>query len=447
MKKPDLKDLSRSIGAHELSPMAVLEEFFALATQHNGELNAFIRIDETSARANAELLGTQASAGEFHGPLHGIPIAIKDLIDIAGAVTSCASHLFEHNVAVRDADVIRRLRAAGAVFSGKTNLHEFAYGGSGMISCIGPARNPWDTRRITGGSSSGSAAAIGAGIAVAAIGTDTAGSIRLPASFCGIVGFKPSYGRVSTEGVVPLSESYDHVGPMTRTVADARIVFEAISGETSPAVSPQVEGLRIGIPETYFFRDLETDVGKILSAAMGELEKAGHRLIAVDFPVDEDRTVASAEAYAYHARWVEKSPELYQPETLRRIRSGEKVSREAYLEAQSKLAKMRGTAGDIFTNIDVLLTPTVPVLPPKIDDLLAEMDKLRHRELIMLRNTRPFNVLGIPAINIPWDLSSEGLPVGVQLAAAPGKDFELLAIAEEFEKISPWQGCTSPGFD
>jgi Asp-tRNA(Asn)/Glu-tRNA(Gln) amidotransferase A subunit family amidase len=438
-----LRKLVTQIADGRTTPVDLAEEMLARIERYDDHVNAYVRVDRPRVLEQAHLCKPEPRGRRT---LHAVPLAIKDLLDIEGEVTSAASNVFANNVATRDAEVIRRLRECGAVFLGKTNLHEFAYGGSGIISNRGPARNPWDTTRITGGSSSGSAAAVAAGLCVAAVGTDTAGSIRLPASFCGIVGFKPTYGRISTDGVVPLSVSYDHVGPMTRSVDDARILFQAMSGEEAPFSVPGRK-LRIGIPERYFYRDLESEVGKVMSSALAELEKAGHTLIEVDPPVEEDRTLVSFESYVYHAKWVDRSPELYQPETLRRILTGAKISQETAAQARAKLKTERATASDIFTSVDGLLTPTSPVLPARIEELLANPDTLRQRELVMLRNTRLFNVLGVPAISLPWDLAACGLPVGIQLAAAPGKDFELLAIAEEFEILAPWQGRTPPGFD
>ena len=441
-----VSELIRAIRHRDLSLYDLADRFLHGAKKHNPSLNAIVSIDEESLRFAVKSLEGDAQPHGYHKELRGIPIAIKDLIDVAGQVTSAASRLFADNRAAQDAKVVRLLRNAGALLACKTNLHEFAYGGSGVISAFGPTRNPWNTAHITGGSSSGSAAVVAAGICAAATGTDTAGSIRLPASFCGIVGFKPSFGSVSTDGVVPLAESYDHVGPIAQSVEDARILFAVMSCAAAPEKTP-VGTLRVGVPERYFYQDLDGDVGNAMSSCLRKVENAGHSIVKLDFPVDEDRTLASFEAYAYHAKWVEQSPDLYQPETLRRILSGAKITREAALAARKKLEETRASSLEIFANVDVLLTPTVPVLPSKIDDLLNSMDTLRSRELIMLRNTRPFNVLGIPAISIPWDLSRNGLPIGIQLAAPYRKDFELLAIAEEFEKFSPWQGRTPPGFD
>lgn len=420
-------DRATNVGGSSAEPVQL---YLDRIQRYDPKLNAFTFVD---AKCSAE-----------SGVLRAAPIAVKDLIDVAGQVTSAASDLFANNVATEDAKLIRQLRRAGASLIGRTNLHEFAYGGSGMISNRGPARNPWDTGRITGGSSSGSAAAVAAGLCAAALGTDTAGSIRLPASLCGIVGFKPTYGAVSTEGVVPLAESYDHVGPMARTVQDARILFGSITGSLGESQAPNV--VRIGVPENYFYRDLDREVAAALSGAIEDLRRVGHVFRRVEFTVDEDRTLSSWESYQFHAKYVAESPELYQPETLRRIRSGEAITDEAANGAKIRLRETRARAAEIFTDIDVLLTPTVPIVAPKIDDLVANPETLRPQELIMLRNTRPFNVLGTPAISVPWDLSSEGLPIGIQLAGAPGKDFELLAVAEKFEALAPWRGRTPPAF-
>jgi Asp-tRNA(Asn)/Glu-tRNA(Gln) amidotransferase A subunit family amidase len=436
MQTSTIADLVRDTRAGTLSPAALVEDFLDAAENH-AHLNAFISISADKLRRDAQNLTSRQETS----PLYGVPIAIKDLIDIAGETTTAASKLLATNIAKRDAEVIQRLRHSGALLAGKTNLHEFAYGGSGMISAYGPVRNPWNPSRITGGSSSGSASAVAAGMCPAAIGTDTAGSIRLPASFCGIVGFKPTYAAVSAEGIVPLAQSYDHVGPMTRSVEDARILYMVLTGASDHATAPAA--LRVGIPENYFYRDLDPEVSRAMSDVFAALERAGHTLKKVDFAIDEDRTLASYESYTYHAKWVKESPELYQPETLRRILTGSKVTSEAAAEAKTRLERTRQEAATLFADIDVMLTPTVPILSPAIDDLLAHPETLRPREMIMLRNTRPFNVLGTPAISVPWDLSSDGMPIGIQLVAAPRKDFELLAIAEQLEKITPGKNRTA----
>lgn len=428
-----ISELVQNMLKGTISPTELQDLFLKRAEKYAGELNAFLSLAPRAEEVNS-----------LDSELCGIPIGIKDLIDVAGQKTTAASDVLD-SVAQNDAPVIARLRRHGAFFMGKTNLHEFAYGGSGVIGSKGFARNPWNPKYCTGGSSSGSAAAVAAGLCVAALGTDTAGSIRLPASYCGIVGFKPTYGAVSTQGVVPLASSYDHVGPMTRTVLDAKILYK-ICAQT-PVLSEKSSFLKVlGVPIKYFFRDLDPEVSRISMSALHTLEDAGFTLTDVDFPVDEDRTLFSWEAYQYHAKWAAERPEKYQPETLRRIKSGARVSAEAAAEAKKNLETLRGSAAEIFTDVDVLVTPTVPVLPAEIDDLLGNPDTLRQRELAMLRNTRPFNVLGAPAINIPWDLSANGLPVGIQLAAAPGRDMALLELAERVEALSPWKARTPAGF-
>ncbi|HEY3928863.1 MAG TPA: amidase [Candidatus Koribacter sp.] len=414
------------------------ELFLERIDRYDARLHAYLSVNRDAA-VDAE----RTAAG--YSLLRGMPLAVKDLVDVVGQPNTAASAVLAGNMAESDAEAIMNLRREGAVLLGKTNLHEFAYGGSGLVGSTDPARNPWNTAHITGGSSSGSAAAVAAGLCVAAIGSDTAGSIRLPASFCGIVGFKPTYGRVSVKGVIPLSVSFDHLGPMTRSGADARILFAAMAGIAAPSRRERRK-LRIGVPRHYFFRELEPEVADATEDAICKLKVAGHDVRDVDFEVNEDRSLQMWESYQYHAKRAAESPELYQPETLRRIRTGAQVTEQVARDAKAKLETIRDTASEIFTDIDIVLTPTVPMVAPEREMLLAEPDTLRQRELLMLRNTRPFNVLGTPAISVPWDQSSDGMPIGIQFVAAPNHDFELLDFAEEVEELAPWQGRTPPEF-
>jgi aspartyl-tRNA(Asn)/glutamyl-tRNA(Gln) amidotransferase subunit A len=434
--------------ARPLSPVELTEACLRRIEQLNPRLNAFTTITADTALNDARSAEAEIHAGRWRGPLHGIPLALKDLVDTAGIRTTAGSLLYRDRVPQQDAEVVRRLRAAGAVIVGKTNLHEFAFGGSGMISAFGVTRNPWDTERITGGSSSGSAAAVAAGMCFGAIGTDTAGSIRLPAAYCGIVGFKPSYGLVSQRGVVPLSWSYDHVGPMARTVADAVIILRAIAGydsedvysqnmalgELGLALEQSTRRLRVGVPREPFFRELDGEVEKQVNAALEVIQKLTAGLREVTIPSDPDRTVSSAETYAYHAENVTAHPEMYQPETVRRILSGRDTKTTDYIRKWQDLQLGRRTAGKLFAGIDVVVTPAAPVPPPTIAELEAQMENLRQRELIMLRNTRPFNVLGLPAISVPCGRTAAGLPVGLQIAAAPGREDMVVALAQAYER-------------
>ena len=313
-----LSEAAELVRDKKISPVELTRACLERIEAANPELNAFITVTAESALQQARAAEDEIQGGHWRGPLHGIPISLKDLIDTAGVRTTAASALYRDRVPEEDAEVVRRLRAAGAIVLGKTNLHEFAYGGSGLISHFGPARNPWDPERITGGSSSGSAAAVAAGLCFASIGSDTAGSVRLPAAYCGIVGIKPSYGLVPLRGVIPLSWSYDHVGPLARSVRDAAIVLRAVAGydplditsrkflaeDYAAALDRMPEPMTIGIASDFFFSDLQRDIEARVKEAVHLLLQFGD-LREVRVPVDRDRTVASAETFAYHAEHVE----------------------------------------------------------------------------------------------------------------------------------------------
>ena len=306
--------------------MEVTRDCLARIEKLNPELNAFITVTAESALAEARKAEQEIGRGEWRGALHGVPIALKDLIDTAGVRTTAGSALYKDRIPNEDAEVVRRLRQAGAVIVGKNNLHEFAYGGSSLISHFGDSHNPWDVGRIAGGSSGASAAAVVAGLAYAAIGTDTAGSIREPAALCGCVGLKATYGRVSARGVIPLSTSLDHVGPLTPTVEDAAIVLQAIAGYDAAdlasadvpvadyvsATAEGVKGLRVGVLREYFFEDLDGEVASAMEHALAGIRSLGVELREVRLEVPTDRALQMAESYAQHAESVARSPELYQ---------------------------------------------------------------------------------------------------------------------------------------
>jgi len=423
-----LSEASAAVGRGELSPVDLTRACLERIARLDPQINSFIAVREKAAMAAANALTTELQAGHNRGPLHGIPVALKDLIDVAGLATTAASELFANRVAAADAEVVRRLRAAGAIIVGKTNLHEFAYGGSGLISHFDVVRNPLNPLYITGGSSSGSAAAVAAGFCFAAIGTDTAGSIRLPAAYCGVVGLKPTYGLVSAEGVVPLAWSYDHVGPITRTVEDAALVMQAIANVEAPGLDDG--SLRFGVARKYFFEACDAEIATAVDRVAKRVSA-----VEVEIPVDEDRTVSNAEAFAYHEEFVAASPDKYQKETLRRIRSAEKITAAAYVRKRRELDALRQRAGELFREVDVIITPTVPILPSLISELEANPEQLRPRELTMLRNTRPFNVLGVPAMSVPCGVTSSGLPIGIQLAAAPRREDVLIVAGKVVESL------------
>jgi aspartyl-tRNA(Asn)/glutamyl-tRNA(Gln) amidotransferase subunit A len=452
-----IRELSEKIRNRSVSPVELTHDCLDRIEKLNPTMNAFIAVTAESALERARLAEREIFRGTYLGPLHGIPIGIKDIIDVAGVPTTAASTLFIGRVPTEDAQVVRRLRSGGAIFLGKQNLHEFAYGGSSMISFFGEVHNPWDPARIAGGSSGGSAASVAAGLGFAAVGTDTAGSLRLPAAYCGIVGLKPTYGRVSTRGVVPLSSSYDHVGPLTTSVYDAALMVQVLSDYDSP--DPRAErhvpslvsafdefptNLRVGVPRAFFFDDLHHEIADAIEKAIQIFTGLPAEIREVKLEVPTDRTLASAEAYAYHKSFVERSPELYQPATLARIQSGAKISGPDALRASRDLQASRHAIREIFYEVDVLLTPTVPIPPPLIADLREHPDQLRPQELLMLRNTRPFNVWGIPTISVPCGFTKDGLPIGLQLAAAPWRGIVLLQAAHAYEQATEWHKKTPP---
>jgi len=445
-------ELAPRLRRKEVSPVELTRACLERIEKVNPALNAFITVTAESALADARAAEAEIARGEWRGPLHGIAVALKDLIDTAGTRTTAASALYQDRVPTKDAEVVRRLRRAGAVILGKNNLHEFAYGGSSLVSFFGDVHNPWDTAHIAGGSSGGSAAAVAAGLCYAAIGTDTAGSIREPAALCGCVGIKPTYGRVSARGVIPLSWSLDHVGPLAATVGDAAAVLQAIAGydahdvcsvdvavdDYASALRERVKGLRVGIPRKHFYDALDDEIGAAVEHALGVIGTLVSDVREVQIEVSSDRTVQGAESFAYHAENVARTPELYQPETLRRIRSGEKFSAAEYIQRRRELDEERRRAQDIFAEVDLLVTPTTPIPAPAIADLKKDPAALRPAELLLLRNTRPFNVWGLPAISVPCGFTTSGLPVGLQIAGARWREDLVLAMAYGYEQATKW---------
>lgn len=437
MRLRNISDVFGSVRDRKLSPVELTRECLHKIDALNSELNAFITVTRDSALREAVQAETEIQNGKWRGPLHGIPVGLKDLIDTAGVRTTAASRVFADRVPSRDAEVVTRLRDAGAVLIGKQNLHEFAYGGSSVISAFGVPRNPIDPEYLAGGSSGGSAAAVACGMCYAAIGTDTAGSVREPAALCGLVGLKPTYGVIGTEGIIPLSPSLDHAGPITRSVRDSAIMLGVLTGTDwrhSESLDIEHGKWRVGIPRQFFFDDLHPEVATAVEAAIDELEMLGFVVADVEIRVDTDRTLQAAEAYAEHRERVTTSADLYDPETLRRIRTGENISNEQYQAAVRELQNVRREVTAIFESVDVMVTPTTPMPAPRLSALTANRDQLRPTELVLLRNTRPANVWGTPAISIPCGRTSEGLPIGLQIIGPMGHDARVLRVARAFEK-------------
>jgi aspartyl-tRNA(Asn)/glutamyl-tRNA(Gln) amidotransferase subunit A len=436
----------------KLSSVELTQACLKRIEQLNPKLNAFITVTAESALQQAHAADAEIQKGHWRGPLHGIPIALKDLFDTAGVRTTAASGVFKDRVPTEDSEVVRRLKSAGAVLLGKLNMHEFAYGGSSVVSFFGPVRNPWSVEHMAGGSSGGSAAALAAGLCYGAMGSDTGGSIRQPSAYCGTVGMKPTYGRVSTRGVIPLSWLYDHVGPMTRTVEDAAAMLQALAGydpeESSSADIPapdytaalrEKRPLRVGVPRKYFYESLHPEIESAMNAALKEIGKLAASVRDIEMPASNDTIILRAEAYAYHAENARKTPELYQPETLKRIRGGEDVTIATYVQARRQVEQYRHNIKKVFETVDLLVTPTTPVPPFTIAELLADMDNLRTREILSLRNTRPFNILGLPTISLRCGFTQPGLPIGMQITGAPWAEGNVLRLAHAYEQQSEWR--------
>ena len=431
----------------EISPVELTTSCLAGIEQLNPTINAFITVMHDSALAQAREAEEEIHAGQWRGPLHGIPIGLKDLIDTAGVKTTCGSALFKDRVPTEDAEIVRRLKTAGAVLIGKQNMQEFAYGGTSTSSYFGPVHNPWDIDRIAGGSSGGSAAAVATGMCFGALGTDTGGSVREPAAFCGIVGLKPTYGRVSTRGVFPLSPSLDHVGPLCRNVIDTALLLQAIAGydkldatSVDWPVDSYAEAFitktkpRLGIVRRPFFVDLDPEIENAIDKALKQLGNLSAEMFEIELPPTPS-AVHPPEVYAVHAKNFTTSPEFYGRWIQERLKQAAMVDTVAYVEARQELDRVRRCVGEVFKKVDLLVTPTTPVPPITITEAL-NMSPEPAGEL-WLRNTRPFNAYGLPTISIPCGFTRAGLPIGLQLAGPNFSEASLLSFAYAFEQATP----------
>jgi aspartyl-tRNA(Asn)/glutamyl-tRNA(Gln) amidotransferase subunit A len=447
-----LHEVASMIKEKKISPVEITHACLARIEQLNPSLNAFITITADSAIVQARQAESEVQRGEWRGPLHGIPIALKDLIDTAGVRTTAASALFKDRIPEEDATVVRLLRNAGAILLGKLNMHEFAYGSTSAASYFGRVSNPWNHEYITGGSSGGSATAVAAGLCYGALGSDTGGSIREPAAYCGIVGLKPTYGRVSTRGVIPLSWSADHIGPMTRSVEDAAIMLQVIAGYDANEVTSydapvedyvskmklNIPSLRVGIPHNFFYDGLDPEIQAATEGALASLEKLGAKVREIKMEVNADRAVVRAEAYAWHLENMAKHPELYLPETLAKLRLGASIEAATYIKARHQVEQLRREIPKLFATVDVLVTPTTPVPPPKAADLPTKFEEILAEDTLLLRNTRTFDLSGLPTISVPCGFTKAGLPIGLQISGAPWQEAVVLRLALAYQQATSW---------
>jgi aspartyl-tRNA(Asn)/glutamyl-tRNA(Gln) amidotransferase subunit A len=437
-----------------VSPVELTQACLTRIERLNPAINVFITVSAERALQQSRVAEKQIMSGRWLGPLHGIPLALKDLIDTAGIRTTAASAVFQDRIPTQDAEVVRRLKAAGAVLLGKLNMHEFAYGGTSVPSHFGAVHNPWNLDRIAGGSSGGSAAAVAAGMCFGALGTDTAASVRHPAAYCGIVGLKPTYGRVSTRGVIPLSWSLDHVGPLCRTVTDTALLLETIAGydplertsvdrppeRFSNAMRIRTAPLRLGVVRRPYFDELDPDIETSINAALKVLQEltSGVRDVELPYSANLLMTVASVEAYAYHKPYFSQTPQLYQEMTRQRLQMAASIPAADYANAIREMQRLRWQADSAFANVDLLITPTTAIAPISIaaghlDPPLPPDGTPRE-----FRNTHMFDVLGLPAISVPCGFTRDGLPIGLQIAGSAFSESHVLALAHAYQQATTW---------
>jgi aspartyl-tRNA(Asn)/glutamyl-tRNA(Gln) amidotransferase subunit A len=406
----------------------------------NPRLNAFITVTEQSARERAQALDGELAGGVDRGPLHGIPIAHKDLISTKGIRTTSGSKLFRDHIPGADAPIVEKLTAAGAVMLGKTGLHELAYGITSDNPHYGTIRNPRDPARTPGGSSGGSGAAVATDMVFMATGTDTGGSIRIPASFCGVVGLKPTYGLIDRSGIQPLGLSLDHVGPLTRTVADAGVALEAMLNDAAllrPAPA-SCQYIRIGLPENFFFSHVASEVGAAIHEAARAAERLGARVTPVQVPDidalnDVGRIILLAEASALYQPYFSRR-EDFGADVLALLDQGRLVPATDYVNAQRIRKMLIAEFRALFSTIDCLLTPATPTTAPLIGQKQVELDgEMMDTRLATTRLVRGINVLGFPALSMPCGMSTEGLPIGLQMIGRPFEENLLLALGEALE--------------
>jgi aspartyl-tRNA(Asn)/glutamyl-tRNA(Gln) amidotransferase subunit A len=449
-----LADVGALIRSQSVSPVEVTEEALARIERLNPRLNAFWTVTAELAREQARAAETEITKGQYHGPLHGVPVGLKDLIYTQGIRTTAGSKIFADFVPDYDATVVEKLRRAGAVMVGKTALHEFAYGISNDNPHFGPTRNPWNPERVSGGSSGGNGAAIAARMCWGAIGTDTGGSIRIPSSFCGVAGLKPTRGRVSLHGIYPLGFSLDHAGPMARHVVDVGLLYQVIAGFDPKdefscdhalgeiTLRKSLQGTRVGVPANFFFDSLQPEVEQLMCKAVIVLEELGAVAVLLAIPGMAELTEASAasltaEAYVLHKdHLAERGGDLGE-DVRQRIEKGREMSGADYVKAQLTRARVRRELEELFGQVDVIVTPTTPLVafPLQASPATANAADLRTSATLLLRG---FNGSGHPALSVCCGFTNEGLPVGLQIVSRLWDEAAALRVGYAYEQAAGW---------
>jgi aspartyl-tRNA(Asn)/glutamyl-tRNA(Gln) amidotransferase subunit A len=446
----------------EISPLELTKYLLERISRLQPALNAFITVTAEMAIAQARRVESEIARGGYKGALHGIPISLKDLFHTRGIRTTAGSLILKNFVPKENALVVERLLACGCVLLGKTNMHEFAYGATNLNPHYGPVRNPWNPRCISGGSSGGSAVSVISAQAVASLGTDTGGSIRIPSAACGCVGLKPTYGLVPMHGVIPLARTLDHAGPLCRCVTDAAILLDAIAAPSPCAPSVPIgnyasqirkgaKGLKIAIPRQYFFELIQPDVLRAVLAAVPVFERLGARIREVDLKGMHETgrlaaDITAGEALAFHEKWLTKTPHKYGSDLRSRLRQSRSMKALSYIQARQETRAYAEQFARILDSVDLILAPTIPVAAPHIDQTKVRIGR-RHEDIrpVLLSLTRPANLCGLPAISIPCGFSSEGLPFGLQLMGRRYDEATILRAAYAYERATPWHtkfpGC------
>ncbi len=446
-----------------VTPGELVEECFERIEQLDGEIKAFVTVMREEALRDAEQAEREQRTGFHRGPLHGIPLGVKDIIAVKDVLLTAGSRVLANNIAAEDAAVVEQLRRAGAIILGKTNTHEFAYG-----TYTPPTRNPWDTTRIPGGSSGGSAAAVAASMCLGAIGSDTGGSIRIPSACCGVTGLKPTYGRVSCYGVIPLSWSLDHVGPIGRSAEDCALIFDAIaqydprdpnsvSGPPSKASASLIggaegnnplslQGITLGKPPESFVTPLDSEVRAAWQAALLVLKEEGAEVVDIELPrptMEMYRGIQTPEASLAHMErgWFNDHLDAYGERTRQRLLGGQTIAAVDYLRAQAQRRAFSSVIRAAMQPIQALVLPTLPIpaIPIEQADTDIDIDGVTENATVaLLRLTMPFNLAGLPAISLPCGFTSNGLPIGLQLAGKPFEETLILRIAHAYQQLTDW---------
>ncbi|WP_313428215.1 amidase [Siminovitchia terrae] len=443
-----IDNTSRRIAEKDLSPVELTKLTIERIRQVEPALNAFITVSEEQALEQAKMLEKEAQQGNIRSPLHGVPIAVKDMVQTKDILTTGGSKVFENWVPDEDAAVVRHLKEAGAVIIGKANLHEFAMGATTENPHYGNTRNPWNGKYIPGGSSGGSAVATAAGMAFGAIGTDTAGSIRLPAAMCGTAGIKPTYDLISREGSLPFSWSLDHVGPMTRTIKDSALMLEAMIGSNGPKSAKvgtfkelyDLKGIKLGFYEPYMYSGIDPDVKSVIEKAFQQWESLGAEIIPIELPFIDSaleglKTIAQSEVVAYHEPLLKKHGDLYGDDLKYRFQYGRDISATAYISAQRVRKKFIQSTLTQMKGIDALIGPTNVQPPFEIGTMVPEQ---AISNMFVLGKTPLANILGFPALSVACGFTKDHFPVGLQLIGKPFSDHHIMEIADCYERSESW---------